>query len=57
MTFAADQCPQVACGMKTDAFGSVAGAKRASGPNQKLIGALGPTLKGITNEMAALNFA
>jgi hypothetical protein len=40
-----------------DAFGAVAGTKKASGPNQKLVTALGPTLAGIKDEMAALNFA
>jgi rubrerythrin len=40
-----------------DAFGAVAGAKKASGPNQKLVTALGPTLQGIKDEMAALEFA
>jgi hypothetical protein len=40
-----------------DAFGAVAGAKKATGPNQKLVTALGPTLAGIKDEMAALNFA
>jgi rubrerythrin len=40
-----------------DAFGAVAGAKKATGPNQKLVTALGPTLQGIKDEMAALDFA
>ena len=40
-----------------DAFGAVAGAKMAAGPNQKLVTALGPTLSGIKNETAALEFA
>ena len=40
-----------------DAFGAVAGAKKASGPNQKLVTALGPTLAAIKDEMAALDFA
>jgi hypothetical protein len=40
-----------------DAFGAVAGAKKASGPNQKLVTALGPTLTAIKDEMAALDFA
>jgi len=40
-----------------DAFGAVAGSKKATAPNPKLIAALGPTLAGIKDEMAALNFA
>jgi rubrerythrin len=40
-----------------DAFGAVAGDKQATGPNQKLVAALTPTLKGIKDEMAALDFA
>ena len=40
-----------------DAFGAVAGSKKASGPNQKLVTALGPTLQGIKDETAALEFA
>jgi hypothetical protein len=40
-----------------DAFGSVAGDKKATGPNQKLVAALGPTLAGIKDEAGALNFA
>jgi rubrerythrin len=40
-----------------DAFGAVAGAKMAAGPNEKLVTALGPTLSGIKNETAALEFA
>jgi rubrerythrin len=40
-----------------DAFGAVAGDKKATGPNQKLIAALGPVLSAITDEPAALNFA
>ena len=40
-----------------DAFGAVAGDKKATAPNQKLITALGPVLSAITDEPAALNFA
>jgi rubrerythrin len=40
-----------------DAFGAVAGDKKATGPNQKLVAALTPTLQGIKDEMAALEFA
>jgi hypothetical protein len=40
-----------------DAFGSVAGDKKASGPNEKLIAALGPTLAGLKDEKGALEFA
>jgi rubrerythrin len=40
-----------------DAFGSVAGNKKATGPNAKLVAALTPTLKGIKDEKAALEFA
>ncbi len=40
-----------------DAFGAVAGDKKATGPNAKLIAALTPTLQGIKDEMAALEFA
>jgi hypothetical protein len=40
-----------------DAFGSVAGSKKATGPNAKLMQALAPTLAGIKDEMAALEFA
>jgi rubrerythrin len=40
-----------------DAFGAVAGDKVASGPNEKLVSALGPTLSGIMDEAAALEFA
>jgi rubrerythrin len=40
-----------------DAFGAVAGAKKASGPNQKLVAVLTPTLQGIKDEMGALEFA
>ncbi len=40
-----------------DAFGAVAGSKKASGPNQKLLAAVGPTLAGIKDESGALNFA
>ena len=40
-----------------DAFGAVAGDKQVTGPNQKLLTALGPTLSGISDEMAALTFA
>jgi rubrerythrin len=40
-----------------DAFGAVAGDKAATGPNQKLVTALGPTLAGIKDETAALEFA
>jgi len=40
-----------------DAFGAVAGSKKATAPNPKLIAALGPTLAGIKDEMAALNVA
>jgi rubrerythrin len=40
-----------------DAFGAVAGDKKASGPNQKLVTALTPTLRSIKDEMGALEFA
>ena len=40
-----------------DAFGAVAGDKMAAGPNEKLVRALGPTLAGIKDETAALEFA
>jgi Ferritin-like domain len=40
-----------------DAFGAVAGDKKATGPNAKLIAALTPALAGIKDEMAALEFA
>jgi rubrerythrin len=40
-----------------DAFGAVAGNRRATGPNQKLVAALTPTLQGIKDEMGALEFA
>ena len=40
-----------------DAFGAVAGSKKASGPNQKLVTALGPTLAGLKDEAGALGFA
>ena len=40
-----------------DAFGAVAGAKKASGPNQALVAALTPTLQSIKDEMGALEFA
>jgi rubrerythrin len=40
-----------------DAFGAVAGTKMAAGPNEKLVTALGPTLSGIDDETAALEFA
>jgi rubrerythrin len=40
-----------------DAFGAVAGDKKAAGPNEKLVSALGPTLSGIKDETAALEFA
>jgi rubrerythrin len=40
-----------------DAFGAVAGDKKAAGPNQKLLAALGPSLAAVTDEMAALEFA
>jgi rubrerythrin len=40
-----------------EAFGAVAGDKKATGPNQKLVTALTPTLQGIKDEMGALDFA
>jgi rubrerythrin len=40
-----------------DAFGAVAGDKKATAPNAKLIAALTPTLQGIKDETAALEFA
>jgi rubrerythrin len=40
-----------------DAFGAVAGDKKASGANQKLVAALTPTLQCIKDEMGALDFA
>src|SRR3954454_12785290 len=40
-----------------DAFGAVAGPKKATGPNAKLITALTPTLTGIKDEAGALEFA
>ena len=40
-----------------DAFGSVAGAKKATGPNAKLIAAVTPTLQGLKDEAGALGFA
>jgi len=40
-----------------DAFGSVAGASKASGPNQKLVAAVTPTLQGLKDENGALEFA
>ena len=40
-----------------DAFGAVAGASKATGPNQKLVTALGPTLAGLKDETGALEFA
>lgn len=40
-----------------DAFGSVAGSDRASGPNQKLLAAVKPQLDKITDEKGALSFA
>jgi hypothetical protein len=40
-----------------DAFGSVAGAKKATGPNAKLVAAVTPTLQGLKDEAGALGFA
>lgn len=40
-----------------DAFGSVAGADKASGPNQKLLAAVKPQLDQIRDEKGALEFA
>jgi rubrerythrin len=40
-----------------DAFGALAGASKASGPNQKLVTALTPTLQGLKDENGALEFA
>lgn len=40
-----------------DAFGSVAGASKASGANPKLVAALTPTLQGLHDETAALELA
>lgn len=40
-----------------DAFGSVAGDKAATGPNEKLVAALTPTLQGLKDEAGALEFA
>lgn len=40
-----------------DAFGSVAGADKASGPNQKLLAAVKPQLDAIRDEKGALAFA
>ncbi|MEY2400089.1 MAG: Ferritin-like domain, partial [Ilumatobacteraceae bacterium] len=40
-----------------DAFGSVAGPKAVTAPNQALIAAVTPALQGIKDEMGALEFA
>jgi rubrerythrin len=40
-----------------DAFGEVAGDKAATGPNQKLLDALGPQLDAITDQAGALELA
>ena len=40
-----------------DAFGAVAGASKADGPNQKLVTAVTPTLQGLNDENGALEFA
>lgn len=40
-----------------DAFGAVASDKKATGPNQKLVTALTPTLTGLKDEKGALEFA
>ncbi|MCU1391787.1 MAG: hypothetical protein JWM34_215 [Ilumatobacteraceae bacterium] len=40
-----------------DAFGSVAGDKKATAPNAKLVAAVGPTLAGLKTEADALGFA
>jgi hypothetical protein len=40
-----------------DAFGSVAGSKAVTAPNQALIAAVTPALQGIKDEMGALEFA
>jgi hypothetical protein len=40
-----------------DAFGSVAGAHKATGPNAKLVAAVTPALKALTDEKGALGFA
>lgn len=39
------------------AFGAVASDKKATGPNQKLVTALTPTLTGLKDEKGALEFA
>ena len=49
--------PSASAGRRWNRFGAVAGAKKATAPNPKLIAALGPTLAAIKDEMAALNFA
>ncbi|MCU1502626.1 MAG: hypothetical protein JWM12_1980 [Ilumatobacteraceae bacterium] len=40
-----------------DAFGSVAGSHKATGPNAKLVAAVTPTLQGLKDEKGALEFA
>src|SRR4051794_21637543 len=40
-----------------DAFGAVAGAKKVSGPNQKLVAALTPALQAVKDEKGALTLA